>query len=161
MMMTRIAFAAAALALTASSALAQANPRGQAKVVLDGKSVAIDYGRPSLQGRDMLAQAAVGQPWRLGADAATTLTTQADLAFGSTVVPKGEYVLSATKVAPDQWQLNVKNKEKATVADIPLASSKLTKAVEMFTIDLTGEKNKGEFSMSWGDSALKASFSAK
>ena len=161
MIVKRIAFAAAALALAASSALAHDNSRGQAKVVLDGKAVAIDYGRPSLQGRDMLAQAAVGQPWRLGADAATTLTTQAALTFGSTVVPKGEYVLTATKVAPDEWQLNVKSKDKATIADIPLAISKVKQSVETFTIELTGEKNKGELSISWGDSVLKASFTGK
>ena len=71
----RVAFAAAALAVAASSAPAHGNSRGQAKVVLDGKAVTIDYGRPTLQGRDMLAQAAVGQAWRLGADTATTLTT--------------------------------------------------------------------------------------
>ena len=157
----RVAFAAAALAVAASSAPAHGNSRGQAKVVLDGKAVTIDYGRPTLQGRDMLAQAAVGQAWRLGADTATTLTTQAELTFGSTVVPKGEYVLTATKVAPDEWQLNVKSKDKATVADIPLALSKLKESVETFTIELTGEKNKGALAMSWGDSVLKAAFTGK
>lgn len=161
MMMNRISLAVAALALTTSSALAQTNPRGQAALNLDGKSVVIDYGRPRLQGRDMLAQATVGQAWRMGADAATTLSTQADLTFGSTVVPKGDYVLSATKLGPERWQLNVKSQDKATNAEVPLTSARLKQSVEVFTIELTGEKDKGELSISWGDTALKASFTGK
>jgi hypothetical protein len=158
-MLKRIALAAAALAL-AVPALAQ-NPRGEAKATVAGKAVSIDYGRPSLKGRDMLGQAQVGQPWRMGADAATSLKTDADLSFGSTAVPKGEYVLKATKVAADQWQLNVVKADGAKVADIPLTSATLAASVELFTVNLKGEKDKGEFEMQWGTTALKAAFTGK
>jgi len=124
--------------------------------------VSIDYGRPSLKGRDMLGQAQVGQAWRMGADTATGLKTDADLSFGSVVVPKGEYILTATKVAADQWHLNVLAKaDRAKVADIPLTPAKLDSSVEMFTIALKGEKDKGEFEMHWGTTALKAPFTGK
>lgn len=160
-MIKRFAVVAVGLALAASPALAQANPRGETKVTLGGKSIAIDYGRPSLKGRDMLAQAEVGQPWRMGADAATTLKTEADLAFGPTVVPKGDYILTATKVAADKWELNVKSKDRTKVADLPLAPSSGKESVEVFTIELKGEKEQGELSMSWGSTVLKAPFTAK
>lgn len=156
-------FALAALAVVvAGPAFAQMNPRGEAKAMVAGKAVAIDYGRPSLKGRDMLGQAQVGQAWRMGADTATGLKTDADLAFGAVNVPKGEYILTATKVAADQWHLNVLSKaDRTKVADIPLTPGKLAASVEMFTIALTGEKDKGTFEMHWGTTALKASFTGK
>ena len=161
-MLKRALLCTSLLAVAAGPALAQGGARGEAKATVAGKSVAIDYGRPSLEGRDMLGKAEVGQPWRMGKDGPTTLTTQADLAFGTTVVPKGSYVLKATKVADDKWQLNVQNKDDgAKVADVPLTSAKLPASVEVFTIELKGDKDKGDFEMKWGTTALKASFTAK
>lgn len=160
-MLKRFALAAIAVCV-ASSAFAQANPRGAAKAVVAGKEVSVDYGRPSLKGRDMLGQAAVGQAWRMGADAATGLKTDADLSFGDVNVPKGEYILTATKVAADVWHLNVLAKaDRAKVADVPLAASKTPASVELFTIDIKGEKDKGELKLSWGTIALAAPFTAK
>ena len=156
-------FALAALAVCVAAPLfAQANPRGEAKATVAGKEVAIDYGRPSLKGRDMLGQAQIGQAWRMGADTATGLKTDADLSFGTVNVPKGEYILTATKIAADQWHLNVLSKtDRSKVADIPLTQGKLDSSVEMFTIALKGEKDKGEFEMHWGTTALKAPFTGK
>lgn len=160
-MLKRIALAALAV-LVAGLVFAQGNPRGEAKAMVAGKAVSIDYGRPSLKGRDMLGQAQVGQAWRMGADTATGLKTDADLSFGSITVPKGEYVLTATKVAADQWHLNVLSKADGTkLAEIPLIQGKLEASVEMFTIALKGEKEKGEFEMQWGATALKAAFTGK
>ena len=159
-MLKRMALAALAVAV-AGPAFAQGNPRGEAKATVAGKAVSIDYGRPSLKGRDMLGQAQVGQAWRMGADAATTLKTDADLSFGSVAVPKGEYVLKATKVDADKWTLNVTSKDGAKVADVPLAPVKAEGSAEMFTVDLKGEKDKGEFRMQWGTTALKADFTGK
>jgi hypothetical protein len=160
-MLKRIALAALAV-MVAGPAFAQGNPRGEAKATVAGKVVSIDYGRPSLKGRDMLGQAQIGEAWRMGADTATGLKTDADLSFGTVAVPKGEYVLTATKVAADQWHLNVLAKaDRAKVADIPLTPAKLDSSVEMFTIALQGEKDKGSFEMQWGTTALKTTFAGK
>jgi hypothetical protein len=160
-MLKRIALAAVALS-AAAPVFAQTNPRGEAKAVVAGKAVSIEYGRPSLKGRDMLGQAQIGQAWRMGADAATSLTTDADLAFGSVAVPKGEYILTATKVAADKWHLNVLSKaDRSKVAEIPLSAGTVPQSVEMFSIALKGEMDKGEFEMHWGTTALKAAFTGK
>ena len=45
---------------------AQQAKRGTAEATINGKKVSISYGRPSLQGRDMLAQATPGTVWRVG-----------------------------------------------------------------------------------------------
>jgi hypothetical protein len=153
------AFLAAAVVLAATPAFAQ-NPRGEAKVIMAGKQVVIDYGRPSLKGRDMLGQAQAGQAWRMGADAATTLKTEADLAFGAVAVPKGEYTLTAKKVDEGKWHMILSDKDKKAV-EVPLATTSIKDSVEMFTIELRGEKGKGEFEMTWGTTALKAAFTAK
>jgi hypothetical protein len=160
-MLKRLLFVAALCAF-AAPAFPQGNPRGEAKATVAGKEVSIDYGRPSLKGRDMLAQARVGTPWRLGADAATTLTTEADLAFGDTTVPKGTYILTATKVDADTWHLNVLDQaDRAKVADVALTPAKVDEETETLTIKLTGEGEKGSFEMTWGKTALKANFSGK
>ena len=56
-------------------------------------AITIDYGRPSLKGRDMFSQLQDGAFWRLGRNEATVLTTPVDLAFGGTRVAKGAYSL--------------------------------------------------------------------
>jgi hypothetical protein len=155
--MTKRAVVPAVLPALLLAVSAFAADRGAAKATLAGKAVTIDYGRPELKGRDMLGQAVVGTPWRMGADSATTLKTEADLSFGGVAVPKGEYVLTVTKLTDVQWQLNVLTKERTKVADVPLESAKLEASVEVFTIELKdGGKEKGTFVMSWGNTALSA-----
>ena len=161
-MLKRSVVALSLVAIAASPALAQ-SPRGKAEVKLEEKAVTIDYGRPSLKGRDMLGKAQVGQSWRMGADAATSLTTEADLSFGEAGVPKGSYVLTAKKLGEDKWQLTVHEStpERSVVAEIPLETVKLEESVEEFTIKLSGEGTAGKLKMMWGSMALKTAFSAK
>ena len=160
-MMRRNALLMVVLAVTARAPAYPAD-RGEARATVAGRAVAIDYGRPTLKGRDMLAQAEVGKPWRLGADAATTLKTGVDLKFGDLAVPKGDYVLTATKTAEGQWQLDfATGPDQKAVGSASLTSQKLEGSVEMFTIELSGKGNDGEFLMKWGPTALKTVFTGK
>jgi hypothetical protein len=65
--------------------------KAKAELKVAAGSITIDYSRPALNGRDMLAQLKAGSFWRMGANQATILTTPADLTFGSVKVPKGAY----------------------------------------------------------------------
>src|SRR6266568_165560 len=90
----------------AAIALAQRNSRGTAKLDLNGKTVSVEYGRPSLKGRSVserLNELKPGGVWRLGADKSTTFSAGTDLAFGNVTVPKGEYSLWARRESHSGW----------------------------------------------------------
>jgi hypothetical protein len=153
--------AALVAALAASVAVAQ-EVRGEAKAAVAGKSVAVEYGRPSLAGRDMLGQAKAGTPWRMGSGSPTSLKTDADLTFGPVALSKGSYILTAVKDEKGAWTVIATNPDtKAKVAEVPLQSTTLKDSVEQFTIELTGKGGAGEFAMMWGTSKMAATFTAK
>ena len=81
--------------------------RGGTEAEFGGKKISVDYGRPKLRGRDMLGQASEGMVWRMGTDQATTLSTDAELAFGPVTLGAGRYSLFAKKVGANSWELLV------------------------------------------------------
>ena len=153
--------AAFAATLAASVAVAQ-EQRGEAKATVAGKSVAVEYGRPSLAGREMLGQAKVGTPWRMGSGSPTSFKTDTDLTFGSVALLKGSYILTAVKDEKGAWTVIATNPDtKAKAAEVLLTSTTLKDPVEQFTIELTGKGKAGEFAMMWGTSKMAATFTAK
>ncbi|MDP6582123.1 MAG: DUF2911 domain-containing protein, partial [Vicinamibacterales bacterium] len=62
---------------------------------VSGANISVAYGRPVLKGRTVgeSVEPLENQVWRLGADEATTFTTDRDLMVGATHVPAGEYTL--------------------------------------------------------------------
>ena len=128
--------------LLASSAFAQ---RGTATTTVSGKKIEIEYGRPSLQGRDMLSKLPVGGTWRMGMNDATTLTTEATLKFGDKVVKPGKYRLTAKRASEDLWHLII-NQESGDNIEVPLKNEERSELVETFTITLEAD----QFSMAWG-----------
>ena len=153
---------AALVAVLATSVAVAQEVRGEAKATVASKSVAVEYGRPSLAGRDMLGQAKAGTPWRMGSGSPTSLKTDADLSFGSVTLPKGSYILTAVKDEKGSWTVIATNPEtKAKAAEVPLTSTTLKDPVEQFTIELTGKGSAGEFAMMWGTSKMATSFTAK
>ena len=143
---------AVALAATLSASMTAAQEvRGEAKATVAGKSVAVEYGRPTLAGRDMLGMAKAGTPWRMGSGSPTSLKTDADLTFGSVALPKGSYILTAVKDDKGAWTVIATNPDsKAKAAEMPLASTTLKAPVEQFTIEVTGKGNAGEFASMTG-----------
>ncbi len=145
--------------------------RGMAEVMLSGGKVSIDYGRPEMKGRDMLAMAPAGFVWRFGSNKSTTLTTDADLMFGDATLAKGSYSAWIKHVEGDSWSL-IFNSEvgiwgapgasrENDVLEVPLSYSTGDESVERLTVKLEDSDGMGKLSVSWGTHRLKGSFSAK
>jgi len=89
----------------------RSSPPATAKCDLPGgKSVAMDYSRPQMKGRQIFGGLVpYGQVWRVGANEATTFVTTADLMIGGKHVPAGSYTLFAIP-AKDKWTLIISKK---------------------------------------------------
>jgi hypothetical protein len=147
-----------------SASMAHGNERGSVKATIGGVHISIDYGRPTLKGRDMLKQIQPGQLWRIGADAPTTLESDKGLNFGGTIVPKGKHILLARFVEPGKWTLVFSTKSvfqydpSAKLAEIPLTLGEANDSAEMVTIKLTDQGGTGVIEIAWGKMRLSAIF---
>lgn len=147
-----------------------ASNRGTAEITLGATQISIDYGRPQLQGRDMLSQLPDGQVWRLGMNDATTFETNSDLTFGDTVIQSGRYSIWAKKVSLDDWRLifnsepdvwGLDHDPASDIAEISLEISELAESVDRFTIELNPVDDGGaEALMEWATLQLRATFNA-
>ena len=175
--MKRFAIAVVSMLIVASfaaMALAQGNPRGTSTITLKGKTVSVEYGRPSLKGRstdDLLGKLPSGGFWRLGADTSTTFKSGTDLDFSNSVVPAGEYSLWLQKaVDANTWNLvfNKQHGQWGTEHDksqdlvfVPLKQSKAAQPVETLTITLRKASGGGTITIQWGTLVVAGSFKAK
>ncbi len=86
------------------------SPGAETSVTIHGKNLWIYYHAPSVRGRHIFNGAGALQPdgtvWRLGADYATVLHTDADLDLNGLAIPKGDYTLYAD-LDNGQWKLIV------------------------------------------------------
>jgi Protein of unknown function (DUF2911) len=122
------------------------SPPGEASVKFeDGKTVAIQYSRPSLRSRKVFGGLVpYDQVWRTGANAATSLKTDVDLVIGGANVPAGNYTLY-TLPGANGWKLII-NKQTGQwgteysqgqdLARVDMKVGKLPSAMETFTISL-------------------------
>lgn len=161
-------------AALAVPAFAQKNPRGTSQITLNGKTVSVEYGRPSLKGRttdEMLGKLKAGGVWRLGADTSTTFKTEVELAFGDVTIPAGEYSIWMQRQQDNSWKLLFDKQhgqwgEPAAdpaqcFASVPLKESKPAAPAEMVTITLAKAGKGGTITIEWGTLRAAASFKAK
>jgi hypothetical protein len=153
--------------LLAISSFAQGPARGKAELKAGAGSITIDYGRPLLQGRDMLSKLQEGSFWRMGNNMATVLTTPVDLTFGSTKVPKGAYSLWLKRTAPEKYELvfnsqtgqwGMQHDASKDVYQVQLKKGSLPNSVESFTIELKEAPKGGTFVLNWGTTLMDAGF---
>jgi len=161
------------VACFAAVALAQAGPRGTSSLTLKGKTVSVEYGRPSLRGRttdELLGKLPAGGFWRMGSNTSTTFKTETDLAFGDVTVPAGEYSLWMQRQDDNSWKL-VFNKQHGQwgtqhdasqdFASVPLKESKAANPIEMVTLTLSKAGGGGTLTIQWGTLEVAAGFIAK
>jgi len=156
-----VAIAAIALAC-ASPAMAQrqrVSPHETISAVIGGDRVTITYGRPyttkpgTTEARKIWGGLVpYGEPWRMGADEATTLITQQPLEIGGKTIPAGAYTLymvpeenGASQLAISShiggWGIPVDTKH--DLARLDLTKETLEKPVEQFTMALSKNPDGG------------------
>jgi len=122
------------------------SPPGTASVKFDdGKTVTIDYSRPSMRNRKIFGELVpYGQIWRTGANSATSFKTDVDLTIGGATVPAGSYTLY-TIPGETGWKLIINKQtgqwgtdydEKQDLARVDMKVGKNATPTEQFTISL-------------------------
>ncbi len=139
----------------------------------------VDYGQPHLRGRRINTDSLVpfDQVWRLGANAATLLTTDVDLTIGGQAVPKGRYVAQALPTRSG-WTLILQAETSGAAqvmptgydqakdaARIPLRLATLSAPVESLSIWLIPAAGpgaaRGELRIAWGTVELTADWAVR
>ena len=163
---------------TPASGAATATPQAQktaperadAATTVKGKKISINYGRPAMKGRDLLAQAPVGTVWRVGMNQATEITTEADLLVGGKEVKAGKYSLWVRRTGDDAWTLAFHPKtggwgapalKEGYVAELPLKLEKSPDSTEILTINLADAGGEGEVKIHWGTTLMSGKFGVK
>jgi hypothetical protein len=167
------------------------SPGAETSVAINGKNIWIYYHAPSVRGRQIFggdgALEPYGKVWRLGADYATVLHTDADLDLNGLAIPKGDYTLYAD-LDNGQWKLIVNKtlmsggrhiwgvgvspdgiREGATTDDpatelgrASLTMGKPSSPVETLKITLSGASGaKGKLLIEWENVTASAPFTAK
>jgi hypothetical protein len=103
--------------------------------------------------------------WRMGADEATTLTTDKDITIGGTAIAAGTYTLflmpeeGAAKLIVNKQtgQWGTKYDEKQDLVRIDMKKQAADKAVDQFTIAVDG----GVLKLTWEDTQYSAAIAAK
>ncbi len=139
------------------------SPPADTSLTIAGKAITIEYNAPSARGRKVEGGLIPnGSVWRLGADSATTLTTETDLAIGDLKVPKGVYTLYLIG-GESEWKLIVNKQtgqwgteydESKDLGRISMKVANLPAAAETLKITL---KDPGVLEVVWGNSRATVS----
>ena len=132
------------------------SPHVRGEWLIDGATVSITYGRPYLKGRTVgeTVEPMTGQVWRLGADEATTLTSDRPLTIGATPIPADDHTLWVLDTG-DTWQLVINDATgqmgtdydaARDLARIPMNVTEADTSTEQLTISI----RDGQLVVEWG-----------
>jgi len=153
-----------------------ASPPAKEAVTIGGKTITITYSSPRVKGREgkiftkdgLISHDAHYPVWRGGANAATTLHTDADLTIGDINVPPGTYTLFVDISNPDQWVFIVSKKtgewglaydNTQDLGRTKMTMSKPPAMVEDLKYTLTDDGgNKGTLALAWENESASVPF---
>jgi hypothetical protein len=146
---------------TAHGPAGQMSPPDTVRATLGTANVEVAYSRPFKRGRTIFGSNIVpwNVVWRTGANAATQLTTSAELMIGNTAVPAGKYTLwTLPTPAGAKLIINSQTGQWGTDYDmskdfarIDIAQTMLAKPVEEFTFAIVPQGSGAILKYSWDD----------
>ncbi len=142
----------------------------------DGKNITVNYSRPKVndprtgQARKIYGGLVpYGEPWRAGANEATSFVTQANLTIGNTTVPAGSYTLYILPVESGPWKLIISKAtgqwgvpypgEQNDLARVDMQTTKTPATVQEFTISFDKRgPNSGVMKFDWENTSASVEF---
>ncbi|HXQ27220.1 MAG TPA: DUF2911 domain-containing protein [Candidatus Acidoferrales bacterium] len=125
----------------------------------DGKTVHVDYSSPRMRGRKIFgALVPYGEPWRAGANDATTFVLSTSVNVAGKDVPAGSYTIF-TLPTQDAWTLIISKQtgewgipypgQEFDLVRVPMKISKLPSPVENFTIAFDQDGKNCTMRLDW------------
>ena len=171
--------AGVAIAQDAPMKKAPASPPAETSATIGGTKITIQYSAPSVKGRKIFGGEGALVPdnkvWRAGANKATALHTDGEIAIGNLNVPAGDYTLYVF-LDPQGWQLIVSRQtgqwgigpggttldESKAIGRTPMKMSKPATMVETYKMSLlAGEGKKGMLTLEWENVSASVDIVAK
>jgi len=145
---------------TAQLTTPQPSPSASIEQVVGLTEVEIEYSRPGMKGRKIFGDLVpFGEVWRLGANKSTIIELGDDVKIGGKEVKSGEYSMFAIP-GESEWTIIINTnltlwgsdgyKKEEDVARFTVKPTKITDAIESFTIDFSHfTSNSANINFSW------------
>jgi hypothetical protein len=142
------------------------SPRDTARATVQGAAIQLEYGRPSLRGRDIRVLVPWDQVWRTGANNASELRTDRALVFGAVTVPAGTYSLF-TLPRRSGWTLIINRQTGQSGLDydasqdvirVEMRTRENASHTEQFTMEVREVGGAGAIVVRWGTTEASAPF---
>ena len=154
------------------------SPHETISSVIDGNRITITYGRPytikpgTTRVREIWGGLVpYGEPWRMGADEATSLITQEPIELGGKTIPAGAYTLymlpeengpSQLAISTDIGKWGIPVDTSHDLARVDLKKETLDKPVDQFTMAIARPPSGGGvLKMMWEKTEFSVPFSVK
>jgi len=142
----------------AGRGLGLASPDTLVRAKLGPANIVLEFGRPSKRNREILGNVvSYDKVWRTGANAASALSFDRELAIGGKTIPPGSYTLWTLPkrdgvdliINRQVGQWGTDYDPSRDLVRIPMAVSTAAAPQERFAITVTGSGNSGELHIQW------------